>query len=305
MRNAVRALRPFFGFPLREVEARLLGRRRPLLAGYKVTHRCNLRCRHCPYWQIGGPEPTLDQALTVVDRLHGIGARILILEGGEPLLWQDGDHGLREVIAYAKRSFWSVGVVTNGTLPLPENADVVWVSVDGLEETTKAIRGPIFHRQMAGIANSQHQRIYANITISALNADEVPALVEELSRRVRGITIQFYYPYEGDSTLFVPWETRRGVLERLLEMKRAGYPLLDSAGALRALAAPGWRCHPWLVASAEPDGTVRQGCYLTGRGPIACDQCGFAAHVEMSMAFDLKPGAVRSGIRVFGLGSGG
>ncbi len=282
-----------------------MGRRRPLLAGYKVTHRCNLRCRHCPFWQLAGPEPTLDEAKGVVDRLYAVGARILILEGGEPLLWRDGEHRLDEIVTYAKRSYWSVGVVTNGTLPLPPGADVIWVSIDGLEETTRAIRGPIYHRQMATIADSRHRRIYANITVSTLNVAEVPALVEEISGRVRGITIQFYYPYDEDMTLFVPWEARRAVLERLVEMKRAGYPLLDSVAALRALERPGWRCHPWLVASAEPDGTIQRGCYLTGRGPIACEQCGFAAHVEMSMAFDLRPGAVWSGIRVFGLGSGG
>ena len=305
MRDLVGAAAPFLGFPLREAEARLLGRRRPLLAGYKITHRCNLRCVHCPYWKLGGTDPTLPEALAVVDRLHQAGARILILEGGEPLLWRDGEHGLGAVVRHAQRSYWSVGVVTNGTLPLPADPDVVWVSVDGLEETTKAIRGPIFHRQMANIEASEHPRVYANITISTVNVDEIPDLVVELAKRVQGITIQFYYPYEDDLELFVPWNQRAALLERMVAMKVQGYPLLDSVAALRALQRPGWRCHPWLVASAEPDGTIRQGCYLAGRGPIACERCGFAAHVEMSMAYDLKPGAVASGLRVFGLGLGG
>lgn len=260
---------------------------------------------HCPYWELGGPDPTLPEALSVVDRLHRAGTRILILEGGEPLLWKDDRHGLAEVIRHAQQSFWSVGVVTNGTQPLPAEPDVVWVSVDGLEETTKAVRGPIFRRQMDNIGSSGHPRLYANITISTLNVDEVPALVEELSRRVRGITIQFYYPYRDDLDLFVPWDRRAALLEKLATMKRDGYPLLDSVAALHALEKPGWRCRPWLIASAEPDGTIKQGCYLTGRGPIACERCGFAAHVEMSMAFDLKPGAVMSGLRVFGLGPRG
>jgi len=241
----------------------------------------------------------------VVDRLFEHGARILILEGGEPLLWRDGEHGLGEVVRHAQRSFWSVGVVTNGTLPLPPEPDVVWVSVDGLEETTKAIRGLIFRRQVANIEASRHRRVYANVTITTASVGEVPELVMALAGLVRGITIQFYYPYEDDLELFVPWEQRAELLEKLVLMKQQGYPLLDSVAALRALERPGWRCHPWLVASAEPNGTITQGCYLTGRGPIACERCGFAAHVEMSMAYDLKPGAVISGLRVFGLGLGG
>ena len=31
--------------------ARLRKQRRPILAGFKITHRCNLRCIHCPFWK--------------------------------------------------------------------------------------------------------------------------------------------------------------------------------------------------------------------------------------------------------------
>ncbi|MGI6210033.1 MAG: DUF3463 domain-containing protein [Anaerolineae bacterium] len=301
----MRSLAPFVEFPTRLIEARVFGRRRPLLSGYKITHRCNLRCVHCPFWQRKEPDPSAEEARAVVDQLYDAGVRLLILEGGEPLLWHDGDTRLSDLMLYAKDRFWSVGLVTNGTLPIPDEPDVVWVSVDGLEETTKRIRGPIFAKQMENIARSRHPRLFANITISTLNAAEIPALVEHLAERVRGITVQFYYPYEDDLSLFVPFEERRQVLERLIEMKRQGYPLLDSVDALQALKAPGWRCHPWLVANANPDGSIQQGCYLQGRGPVACERCGFAAHVEMSLAFDLNPRAIQAGLAIFGLGPGG
>jgi MoaA/NifB/PqqE/SkfB family radical SAM enzyme len=32
------------------LRCRILGERRPLLAGFKLTHRCNLRCAACPFW---------------------------------------------------------------------------------------------------------------------------------------------------------------------------------------------------------------------------------------------------------------
>jgi len=299
--DGLRRARALAGFPALELRSRLLGRRRPLLAGYKVTHRCNLSCVHCPFWKRGGTDLGYDAACGVIDGLHGAGARLLVLEGGEPMLWRDGDRDLADLVAYAKRRFWAVGVTTNGTLPLPDEADVVWVSVDGLEETTRRIRGPVFSLQMENIAASRHRRLFANITVSTLNCAEVPALVEHLAGRVRGITLQFYYPFEGDAGLLVPGGERAALLERLIAMKRQGYPLLDSQRALAALKRPGWRCHPWLIASAEPDGRIRQGCYLSGRGPIACDRCGFAAHVEMSLAYDLHPGAMLAGLRIFGL----
>ncbi len=294
-------LSPYFGFAALELRSRLFGARRPLLAGYKLTTQCNLRCAHCPFWR--DPQPGQDFAgvCATLDRLKAAGVRLVIFEGGEPLLWRDGSHTLAEAVAYAKRFAWSVGVVTNGTLPLPREPDVVWVSIDGLEETTRRIRGPIFATQMRHLAAGPRDRLLANITISTMNVDEIPELVAALAPHVRGITVQFFYPYEGEPDLFVPWEKRAALLDHLIAMKRQGYPLLDSVQALRGLKRPGWRCHPWLVASANPDGSVVQGCYLKGRAPIACDQCGFAAHLEMSLAYDLQPGAIWAGMRIFRL----
>ncbi|MHB0878500.1 MAG: radical SAM protein [Anaerolineae bacterium] len=292
---------PVAGFLAMQVRSRLLRQRRSLLAGYKLTSRCNLICAHCPFWRRRSPDLGFAGVTGVLDRLHAAGARLLVLEGGEPLLWRDGSHGFDDVVRYAKRLFWTVGVTTNGTLPLPQTPDVVWVSIDGLEETTRRIRGDVFATQMERLAASQHRRLYANITINAWNVGEVPALVRHLADRVRGITVQFYYPYEGESELVVPWDRRAQVLDELIAAKRAGLPLLDSVAALRGLKRPGWRCHPWLVASAEPDGAITQGCYLKGRGPIACDLCGFAAHLEMSLAYDFHPAAMAAGIRIFGL----
>jgi len=279
----------------------VLRERRPLLGGYKVTSRCNLACVHCPFWQRPRAQLDYEGATAVLHRLHDMGVRLLVLEGGEPLLWGDESHCLDDLAHYAKGLFWSVGVTTNGTLPLPVEPDVLWVSIDGLEDMTRRIRGDVFAAQMQNVAASRHPRLFANITVNAWNASEVPALTRWLSGLVRGITVQFYYPFGTDTSLVVPWQEREELLRSLIQLKREGLPLLDSYAALEGLKRPGWRCHPWLIASAEPDGTVRQGCYLSERGPIACNRCGFAAHLEMSLAHDLHPGAIAAGLRIFGL----
>lgn len=295
------SLAPVAGFLRMEVRSRLLGERRPLLAGYKLTHRCNLTCVQCPFWKQPSEELPYEGACDVMERLHEAGARLLVLEGGEPLLWRDGERGFADLVRHAKGLFWSVGVTTNGTLPIPAEPDVVWVSIDGLAETTRELRGDIFDRQMRNIAASRHPRLFANITISSRNVDEVPDLVAYLKGKVRGVTLQFYYPFDGRRELLVPPAEREAVLDRLIEMRRQGYPLLDSPRALESLKRPGWRCHSWLVASAEPDGTITQGCYLKGRAEANCALCGFAAHVEMSLAHDLHPAAMLAGLRIFGL----
>jgi Fe-coproporphyrin III synthase len=290
------------------VAHRLTGRRNPLLAGLKLTHRCNLRCRTCPFWRRPRPDMSFEAAMGALDDLRRMGCRLLILEGGEPFLWRDGTKGLEDVIQAARsRGFARVGVTTNGTLPIETSADIVWVSLDGLQATHEANRGPCWDRIMANLAASQHSKIFAQVTANRLNWTDLPDLVVFLSGRVRGITVQFFYPYPDSEDLWLPWAERKLLLGRLRALKGRGYPLLDSDRALRDLVATPWRCHDWLIANAEPHPDQDQGraqvycgCYLKGRAEADCRRCGFTAHAELSLAYDLHPGAIWAGQQVFG-----
>ena len=283
----------------RVVESRL-GRKRPLLGGVKLTHDCNLSCVHCPFWKREQSSLTFAQAVEALEALRRMGVRFVIFEGGEPFVWRDGDHTLGDVVREANRRFYSVGVTTNGTFPIKVDSDIVWVSIDGLPATHDRIRGESFEKILANIEASSHRNIYAHITINALNGDEIPELVEYLTPRVRGITIQFHYPYTvADDELVLPRDERRRVLEELIRLKRRGFPVADSVACLEALKENRWRCRPWLVASVDPDGTLTHGCYLQNRGPVSCAQCGFAAHAELSLAYGGHPSAILAGVRVF------
>lgn len=286
---------------------RLTGERRPLLAGFKLTHRCNLRCRTCPFWRRPRPDLPFEGVLAALDELYGAGCRLLILEGGEPFLWRDGDRRLDDVIAAARaRGFARIGVTTNGTLSIETSADLVWVSLDGMQATHEANRGPVWERIMANMAACRHPRLFAQVTVTRENWREVPDLVRSLDGRVQGVTLQFFYPYPESEDLWLPWPERRLVLRQMRELKRRGYPITDSYRVLRDLEEPGWRCHDWLIADAEPDpsdprrAVVHHGCYLKGRAEADCSRCGFAAHAELSLAYELHPGAIRTGQQVFG-----
>ncbi|MGQ9585479.1 MAG: radical SAM protein [Anaerolineae bacterium] len=292
---------PYLDFVAHNLRSRILGQRRPLLAGIKLTHRCNLRCRACPFWRRPGDDMPFDQALQVMDRLRQAGVRLVILEGGEPFLWQDGERRLEDLVAAAKARFFCVGVTTNGTFPLESQADLLWVSLDGLEANHDYNRGPTFRKIVENLERSGHPCKFAQLTINRRNRGEIPDLVRFLADKVGGITFQFHYPYPESEDLYLPLEERGPVLEALIRLKRDGYPILDSYATLEALKDNSWRCHDWLIANAEPGGEVHLGCYLKGRGPADCRKCGFAAHVELSLAYDWQPGALRAGIRVFGL----
>ena len=276
---------------------------KPLLASYKLTYRCNLRCEQCPFPDFQGSDSSFAQIRGTLDELYRRGDRIVIFEGGEPLLWHDTGStgkGFNDIVRYARRKFTCVGVTTNGTLPLETDADVVWVSVDGFAETHNRLRrAPIFERVIENIRCSKHPRLYAHITVNSENHAEIPELVRFLEGLVKGISVQFYYPYGSEDRLFLSWPERQRLLDRLIAMKKAGSPILNSSAALRALRDNSWQCLPERIDCVNPDGEVWQGCYLRSRTRIDCSKCGFSPYTEMSLAFRGNPHAIWAGYKIF------
>ena len=277
----------------------LLGNKQPLLGGIKLTHKCNLSCLHCPFWKRNKESLSYNKAIHSLNDLYNSGVRILIIEGGEPFIWKDENYDLTDIVDYAKNLFFSVGVTTNGTFPIDVNSDIVWVSIDGLKKTHDKIRGKCFDKIIKNIKNSPHPKIYGHITINSINWQEIPKLIAFLSQVVKGITIQFHYPYNKKDSLFLPFEKREQVLDNLISLKKEGYPVSDSYACLNALKRNQWKCRPWMIASIDPDGKMTQGCYLQGRGEISCSKCGFAAHTELSLAYNGVLEAIKTGNRIF------
>jgi len=282
-------------------KSRLLNIKRPVLAGVKLTYNCNLKCIHCPFWSKKGKSLSFSQAKESFKKLYDLGIRVVIIEGGEPFLWKDGSYDINDIVKEAKRFFFCVGITTNGTFPLKVDSDIIWVSIDGLKETHDRIRGKSFERIIANLKNCSHSRVYAHITINSINWVEVPELVEFLSSKVKGITIQFHYPYNGaEDEMFLPFNKRLTILDDLIKMKSDGFPVANSYACLKALKNNRWKCHSWLIASVGPDYKITQGCYVKDRGEISCEKCGFSAHTEISLAYNGVIESIRVGNRLLG-----
>jgi len=283
------------------LKSRLFGIKQPLLAGFKITYRCNLKCRSCPFWKMEPLSVSYHQAIEIMDEFHRNGVRLLIFEGGEPFLWRDGEYSLEDLVYYARQKFFRVGITTNGTLPIESSADITWVSIDGLKDTHESNRGPCFDNIIANIEACSHSKLLAHVTISKLNYGEIPALIEFLSNKVKGITIQFYYPFPNADDIRLNQPERIKVLNQLISLKKRGYPIFNSVSTLEGLKQNSWKCHDWLIANAEPDGKLNIGCYLKDRAEISCEKCGFAAHTEISRAYDWNLGAILAGQKTFKL----
>jgi Fe-coproporphyrin III synthase len=275
---------------------------RPLLAGYKITHRCNLKCLHCPYWKRSGAEANFDGVVVTMQRLRNMGVKILMLEGGEPMLWRDGRKTIKDVVDKARELFPCVCMTTNGTIPWEHlGLDRVWVSLDGPRSVHDSIRGDgVFDRVLNNLGCEAHRGTFVSSTINRVNMRSIPELMSCLSDLVAGVTIQFHYPYGGlPDPLYVERGERAAVLDELMSMKRSGVPVANSFRSLEDLKQERWTCENRLLANAEPDGSINHGCYLQNRGNADCSLCGFAAHNEMSLAFRSQWESISTGARIF------
>jgi len=274
--------------------------KKPYLASFKVTYRCNLACQQCPFYVIDSPDISYEDALFVMDELYNRGNRIIIFEGGEPTLWKDNTYSINDLIIAAKKRFTKVGMTSNGLNPLDLPVDTLWVSIDGFEQTHNFLRGAkVYHKIMHNIQRSNHPKLFAHITINAVNYTEIPELIKYLSSMVRGITVQFYYPYNKKYDLYLDHSERSKTIDRILKLKKSGYPICNSVPALKSLKDNHWTCRDWLIDNANPDGTISQGCYLRGRSDIDCSKCGFSPHTEISLAFSLHLRSICAGYRIF------
>jgi MoaA/NifB/PqqE/SkfB family radical SAM enzyme len=283
-----------------------LRRKIPLLASFKLTYRCNLRCTAWPYHRRAhepGSHLSWRQALEALAELRLLGCRFVIFEGGEPLLWRDGGHSFSDLAEQARFMFRKIGVTTNGSLPLDVPADLLWVSLDGAREQHNRRRDGSFDRALHNIQVSKHRCIYIHYTVNRENIDDIPILAETLAceQHIRGITFQFFYPYhQGELDLaLIPAERARAV-RTILELKRCGtIAVLNSSGTLKRMISNNWRCRPWVLAKVDPDGSLWTGCYLLHRGKIRCRHCGFTPVAEASRALALHPSALQAGRRIF------
>jgi len=282
----------------------ILRQRVPLLASFKLTHHCNINCPGCPFHlraQEENSQMTWGQALAALETLKGKGTRIVVFEGGEPLIWRDGEHDIAELVRHAKKLFSTVAVTTNGTLPLDVPADILWVSLDGLQATHDRLRCGSFDQVWHHLETTTHPRVFVHFTMNSENWRDLEGMLDLVKQapRVCGVTVQLFYPYgQGEAPLALAPEDRRAALINALALKTK-YPLLNSRRSLEVMMENKWRCHDNILINVDPNGHITQGCYVKDRGRISCPDCGFTPVAEASGALDLRPGSLLAGTRIF------
>jgi len=165
----------------------------PVLSEIAVTYRCNLACRFC-YAACGCKKDEavpdisagrLKEILDIISKEAQVPS--VSFTGGEPLLRPE----LPELIAYAKSLGMWTNLITNGTLLTLQKVtalkaaglDSAQISIEGGEAPTHdriVARSGAFDAAVSGIKNLLKAgiRVHTNTTVSALNKDSLPDIVE-------------------------------------------------------------------------------------------------------------------------------
>jgi radical SAM family uncharacterized protein len=253
----------------RGIFSNLLGVRVPLFCGHKLTYNCNLRCKMCPFWTRPSKDSSIEREKAILRQIYDSGVCAIAFEGGEPLLRKD----LAEILAFSRSLPLHTSLVTNGTL-LESRIDeiapyingVVYVSLDGLEKTHDAIRGAngCFRKAVRGIMASRGKvSVTINTTIMAENIHEIEDLVKLAKELDTGISVAVAHDYCNAKASAPARHEIRAIAGKLAEMKKKGYPLINSPSYFKVIAKEkNWTCKPWASVNVSPEGNLVLPCYV-------------------------------------------
>ena len=246
-----------------------LGIRVPLFCGHKLTYNCNLRCKMCPFWKRSSTDSSLEKEKAILKRIYDSGVCGIAFEGGEPLLRND----LSNILAFSRSLPLHTSLVTNGTL-LESRIDeiapyingVIYVSLDGLEKTHDTIRGVggCFKKAIRGIiASNEKVSVTINTTIMTDNLHEMEDMVKLAKELDVGISVAVAYEYcNADASAPTADEITK-IARKLIEMKKKGYPLVNSVNYFRVMTKEkNWKCRPWAAINVDPNGNLVLPCYV-------------------------------------------
>jgi MoaA/NifB/PqqE/SkfB family radical SAM enzyme len=259
---------------------------RPLIATYYVTTQCNLNCAYCEYFGArrnaqAEEQLDLDRALRVL-RVIRSGVDSLIVTGGEPLLHPDIDQLI--VRARNELKFRHITLLTNGSLlrqheTLLPALDRLVISLDAIDAAhwSTVINAPSTVAQTI-VDNIQHYaarqrdfgyQLIVNCVLTPATLPDVDGLLDFCIKH--HILISFSPQAVNNWPRYDLLVSReyRDFIQRLVDRKQHGHPILGSYAYLRTLIdfTP-YTCYPLLVPRVMSNGDLVYPCRPIEQGKV-------------------------------------
>ena len=241
---------------------RLADHSRPTFVGVLLSERCNARCVHCDIWKNRGKEdsPTFEQWKGVLTEVrHWLGPIQTTLTGGEAMLKLFAI----DLVTHGVSIGLFMELLTHGYWPDQSKIEKlalanpwrVTVSLDGLGKTHSRIRGRENFFELTSTTLRTLQRVRRENKLSFVillknvimeanldEASDVARFAQEGGMQVFYQPIEQNYNTPEDPRWFEssenwPKDPAKAVatVERLLQLKQAGLPIVNSVAQLEAM----------------------------------------------------------------------
>ena len=157
----------------------------PIKIQWKITNKCNLKCKHCYLGKLNGFELGFDKVMEITDTIINSNVMEVTISGGECLTY----NGIEKVIEKLLNNDIKVDIFTNALLlkKVLEKIDdkiqdktklLFYVSIDGLKESHEKIRGKNTFDK--AINNMQYaiEKGYPVVTNTVINKINYPDIID-------------------------------------------------------------------------------------------------------------------------------
>jgi len=241
---------------------------KPILLTHSLTSKCNCRCKICHIWrkENNTREMKTQEIFKMLDEARRLNFVAYLAFGGEPLIRPDA----MDVLEHAHDLGLYTSIITNGTYlsdkaqEIAKVVDFTWVSLDYYSDYHDEMRGleGIFNSAMEGIVKLRNEggKIAINCVLSKLNRNVVrrmAKLAQELHVKLAFDPMEIF-PEANEEYALSRVEYRRLFLD-VLELKRLGYPILNSYEFLTHLISPmEYSCaQPRVFINVYENGQIR------------------------------------------------
>ncbi len=280
-------IKHFLGLSWFGIKTLIFKHKKPILGTIILTDHCNLDCKHCAVNNINGTMYPYEDIRNEMRKFYEEGIRILFFCGGETLLWEDEDKTVIDLIREAKEmGFYIVNVVTNGTITLDiPQADIIFLSLDGLKDNHDKIRGETFDTIMKNIDKARDSNICVYMAVNKLNYRDIKGVTHLVKNHpnLNSISFNFHTPYEGTGYLRLEKKEKKNAVKIIKEMINKDMPVFNLYNSLDIYLKNNWErpCHQCIVSEEGKRYVCGRCVEIEG----LCDECGYLFAVEFSMLF--------------------
>jgi len=234
-------------------EARMLVKglastRHPLLVHIIPIRRCNLSCTYCNEFDDFSKPVSTDEMFRRVDRLGAMGASVITISGGEPLLHPDLD----AIIARIRKNGMMAGLITNGYLLVADRIErlnragleYLQISIDNVQPDDVSMKSlKVLDQKLALLAEHAEFQVNINSVLGSGVRDPEDALKVAHRALQLGFTSTVGILHDGNGQLQPLGAREKEIFEEIMSLGKRSFSRVN--GFQHNIAAGReneWRC---------------------------------------------------------------